>query len=129
VKTGTQKASVGARAGAGAGAETSWKSEPELEPKQIVSAPQHWKLVNFKLQFSPWFIFLYIGPTYFFKHTESILLHFDIVSLLKTIIKNTVVLLILANFYFHHGCVVSKYFDSDAKRLPLSSARPPWKGF
>ncbi len=40
VKTGTQKASVGA--GAGAGAETFWKSEPELEPKQIVSAPQHW---------------------------------------------------------------------------------------
>jgi hypothetical protein len=38
VKTGTQKAS------AGAGAETFRKSElePELEPKQIVSAPQYW---------------------------------------------------------------------------------------
>ncbi len=36
VKTGTQKASVRA------GAETFWKPEPELEPKQIVSAPQHW---------------------------------------------------------------------------------------
>ncbi len=41
VKTGTQKASVGAGAGsgAGAGAETFWKSEPE--PKQIVLTPQH----------------------------------------------------------------------------------------
>jgi hypothetical protein len=38
VKTGTHKAPVGA------GAETFWKSEPEpeLEPKQKVSSPQHW---------------------------------------------------------------------------------------
>ncbi len=37
VKTGTSthKASVGA------GAQTFWKSKPEREPKQIVSAPQH----------------------------------------------------------------------------------------
>jgi hypothetical protein len=35
VQTGTQKASVGAGAGSssGAGVETFWKSEPELEPK------------------------------------------------------------------------------------------------
>jgi hypothetical protein len=44
VKTGTHKAQVGAGsgAGAGAGAETFCKSEPEpeLEPNQIVLAPQ-----------------------------------------------------------------------------------------
>ncbi len=40
VKTGTQKAHVGAVVGAGT--ETFRKMEPELEPKQIVSAPQHW---------------------------------------------------------------------------------------
>jgi uncharacterized protein YraI len=38
VKTVTQKASVGA----GAGAEVFIKSGPEPEPKQIVSAPRHW---------------------------------------------------------------------------------------
>ncbi len=37
VKTGTHKAKIGARAGA----ETFCKSEPELELKQIVLAPQH----------------------------------------------------------------------------------------
>jgi hypothetical protein len=36
VKKGTHKAQVGA------GAETFLKSEPELEPNQIVSAPQPW---------------------------------------------------------------------------------------
>jgi hypothetical protein len=35
VQIGTHKAEVGA------GAETFWRSEPELEPKQMVSAPQH----------------------------------------------------------------------------------------
>ncbi len=40
VITGTFKAVAGAEAGAGA--ETFWKSEPEPERKQIVSAPQHW---------------------------------------------------------------------------------------
>ncbi len=44
VKTGTLKAQVGAGAGARAGVETFWKSEPEREPerKKIVSAPQPW---------------------------------------------------------------------------------------
>jgi hypothetical protein len=37
VKTGTQKAEVGA----GSGAELFWKPELEPEPKQIVSVPQH----------------------------------------------------------------------------------------
>jgi hypothetical protein len=48
VKTGTHKAFVGAGAGTGAsaGAETFWKSEPELEPKQKVSAPQHCFLIH-----------------------------------------------------------------------------------
>ncbi len=43
VKTDTHKAEVGAGSGAGARAraETFWKSEPELEPKQIIPAPQH----------------------------------------------------------------------------------------
>jgi hypothetical protein len=41
VKTGTHKAKVGA----GSGAETFLMSEPELEPKKIVSAPQHcWEI-------------------------------------------------------------------------------------
>ncbi len=35
VQTGSYKAEVGD------GDETYWNSEPELEPKQIVSAPQH----------------------------------------------------------------------------------------
>ncbi len=39
VITGSYKAIVGAGSGAGAEAETLWKSEPE--PKEIVSAPQH----------------------------------------------------------------------------------------
>ncbi len=38
VLTGSYKAKVGA--------ETFWKSEPEREPKQIVSAPQHWIVLS-----------------------------------------------------------------------------------
>ncbi len=100
------------KVGAGAGAKTNSFGSTTLGVSQLQTTI--FPLIYFSLYWS-----------YLFLQTESKLLHFDIVSLLKTIIKNTVVLLILANFYFHHGCVVSKYFDSDAKRLSLSSARPP----
>ncbi len=43
VQTGTHKAEVGA------GAETFWESDPELEPKEIVLAPQH--------RYRPWNVF------------------------------------------------------------------------
>jgi hypothetical protein len=39
VQTGSYKAEVGARASSGV--KTFWKLESELEPKQMISAPQH----------------------------------------------------------------------------------------
>ena len=45
VQTGTYKGVPVVGAGAGSGSGTYWKSEPELEPKRIISAPQHWLYV------------------------------------------------------------------------------------
>jgi hypothetical protein len=49
VQTGSYKAIAGAGAGSGARAETFWKSEPEREQKQIVSAPQQFGILSLRL--------------------------------------------------------------------------------
>ncbi len=54
------------------GAETFWKSEPE--PKQIVSAPQHWPSINTTFN-PPYFL---LDNTFKHKNLYLNLVHFSI---------------------------------------------------